>query len=101
MLDVILGILCVAAVVVAALCARQLQRWERLLSGARIVIAFKGKNKLTPRLIDFVRWAESLDSDKRVNGQTIYKLGGTTIALIKPDPRGHGKAKTTTIKTDS
>lgn len=79
------------------LCALQLYKWERLLRAARIVIYFKGRSQMSPRLIDVLIWAQKLQGDARVNGQVIYKGGQVTVALKKPDPRGHGKT-TTTVK---
>lgn len=97
-ITIVLDLLGIIGIVGGVICARQLRRWERQLQGARVVIAYKGKNKMTPRLLDFLRWANQLDSDKALNGQVIYKLGGTTLAIIKPAPKDHGKAQTRTIK---
>jgi len=76
---------------------RQLYRWERQLRGVRIQVTFKGKPKMNPRLIDWLRWGLTLQGDKRINGQVVYGQGGTTIALLKPQPRSHGKTKTKTV----
>lgn len=65
----------------------RLYRWEILLSRARVKVYFKGKPSMTPRLIDLVRWCDQLQGDKRVNGQVIFKQGGTTIALAKAHKR--------------
>lgn len=78
--------------------ARQLYRWERQLKRARVAVSFKGKRQMTPRLIDLLVWATRLEGDKKVNGQVIYKQGGTTIALLKPLPKEHGKTTTKTIR---
>lgn len=75
----------------------RLYRWEVLLSRARIKVYFKGKPSMTPRLVDVVRWCDQLQADKRVNGQVIYKQGGTTIALAKAHKRVP-KAKQKTVK---
>lgn len=79
----------------------KLYRWERLLQLSRVAVSFKGKRAMTPRLIDWLVWAQRLQSDKKVNGQVIYKQGGTTIALMQPPPKEHGKTETTTIKGES
>lgn len=98
MLTILLDILGIMGWLVALVCARQLYRWERQLTGARLRVSFKGRTQMTPRLIDWLRWANTLQGDKRVNGQVVYKQGGTTIAIVKPLPRDHGKTVTRTIK---
>lgn len=77
--------------------ARRLYRWETLLSRARVKVYFKGKTAMTPRLLDLVLWADKLQKDKQVNGQVIFKQGGTTIALAKAHKRVP-KAKQSTVK---
>lgn len=81
------------------LCALRLYRWERQLRGGRIAIAYKGKVKLNAPLIDWFNWINSLDRDRNATGHTIYKLGSTTVAILKrlPPP----KAKSTVRKEDS
>lgn len=95
---ILLVVLVVGAVwmIIALALARRLYRWERNLRGVRVQINYKGRAKMTPRLFDWLLWANQLESDKRVNGQVIYSQGGTTIMLRKPND--HGKATTKTIK---
>lgn len=96
--SIALAVLGVIGAIGGFLCARQLRRWERQLAGARVQVSFKGKALMTPRLLDWLTWCLSIEKDERVNGQVIYKQGGTTIALLKPRPKEHGKTKTRTIK---
>lgn len=98
MLTIVLSVLAIVGFAFGSACGYQLWRWERQLRGARISVTYKGKTKMTPRLLDWLLWANKLEGDKRVNGQVIYQMGGTTIALRKPLPRSHGKTKTRTIK---
>jgi hypothetical protein len=93
-LDILGGIGLVAGIVFGV----QLWRWERLLKGTRVAVSFKGKRQMTPRLIDWLVWAQRLEGDKQVNGQVIYSKGGTTLALLKLLPKDHGKTTTRTIK---
>ena len=86
---------------VGGICAHKLYQWEHLLQQSRVAVSFKGKRQMTPRLIDWLVWAQRLEGDKNVNGQVIYKQGGTTIALMKPAPKDHGKTVTTTVKEES
>lgn len=97
LLPVITGIAAVGWIS-ALIAGRRLYLWERQLKGARIQVSFKGKAQMTPRLLDWLVWANRLDGDKRVNGQVLYAKGGTTIALRKRAPREHGKTTTKTIK---
>lgn len=84
--------------VIAFVLGLRLYYWEKQLQGARIVIAYKGRTKMNPRLIDWLLWSKQLDSDHRVNGQVVYRNGGTTIAIVKVPLRTHGKTTTTTVK---
>lgn len=79
-------------------CLIRLREWERHLYRTRITIHFKGRPQLSPRLIDWLLWARQLETDKRVNGQVLYKMGGTTIALRKLEAKDHGKTVTKTVK---
>lgn len=88
----------IIAYILAFLFSRQLYQWERQLRGARVKVYFKGRVAMSPRLIDWLHWANTLHGDRKVNGQVVYKQGGTTIAITKPDPRGHGKTTTKTVK---
>lgn len=97
MLTAVLAGVTAGSLFIAMACARRLYQWEKQLNGARLIIAYNGKNKLTPRLIDLLRWANSLQGDKRVNGHTLYKERGTAVAIVKPTPRQHGKTVTKTI----
>lgn len=76
----------------------RLWRWERILKGARIVIQYKGKTKMSPRLFDWMVWVDSLEGNARVRSRSVYKIGGTTISITKPMPLGHGKTKTRTVQ---
>lgn len=78
-------------------CGWQLYRWERQLQRVRIAVFYKGKSQMTPRLIEWLKWGLSLERDKGVKGQAIYKMGGTTISLLKPVPKDHGKTEHRTI----
>lgn len=98
MVTLVLDILGGIGICVTIVFGRQLRRWERLLKGTRVAVSFKGKRKMTPRLIDWLRWAQQIESDKNVNGQVIYTMGGTTIAIMKLQPKGHGKTTTKTVK---
>lgn len=87
---------------IAALVAwRQLYRWERQLTGARVLVSYKGRTKMSPRLIDWLKWANTLQGDTRLNGQVIYKMGSTTISILKPLSRGHGKTATKTVAPEA
>lgn len=79
------------------LCGLKLRKWERQLTGARVAIAFKGKTQMSAPLIDWLGWANLLHKDKDSAGRAIYKMGGTTVAIVKPQPK-HGRTKTRTIK---
>lgn len=80
--------------VIGGICAYQLYRWEQLLKRSRVQVRYKGKPKMTPRLLDWLVWAQRLDSDKAVSGQVIYSQGGTVIALMRPLPKDHNKTTT-------
>lgn len=98
--DIILLIAVAFTSVLAGFFSMRLYRWEVLLSRARVKVYFKNKSAMTPRLIDIVRWCDELQKDKQVNGQVIYKQGGTTIALAKAHKRvPKPKVKTTKEKT--
>jgi hypothetical protein len=97
-MTVILLIVALLGWLAAIIAGRQLYRWERFLRGTRVQVRFKGKAKMSPRLIDWLVWAQRLQGDKKVNGQVIYSQGGTTIALMRLPPKDHGKTATTTIK---
>lgn len=81
------------------ICAIRLLQWERQLRGARIAIAYKGRVKLQAPLIDWLKWANSLDNDKTTTGRPIYKANATTVVILKRRPPV--KAKTITRKGDS
>lgn len=80
-------------------CGYRLFQWERQLRGARIAIAYKGRVKMDAPLIDWFKWCNSLDRDKRTSGHTIYKMNATTVAILKRRPPV--KAKTITRKGES
>lgn len=94
----ILDILGLVGIGIGYLCLRRHRKWERQLRGARIAVAYKGKVKINAPLSDWLLWAQSLDADKTVTGRTVYKLGMTTVAILKPRSPEHGKATTKTVK---
>lgn len=75
----------------------RLYRWEKQLRGAKLAIAFKGRVKMSPTIHDLLKWALVLDRDKRNTGQAFFRMGGTTVAILKPTPK-HGKATVKTVK---
>lgn len=79
------------------LCLYRLRSWEKQLAGARIAIAFKGKVKMDPSLLECMNWSRALMRDKHNNGRSFYKAGGTTVVILKPRPR-YAKTKTRTIE---
>lgn len=76
----------------------RLYRFEQLLKRARIVIAYKGKVKVNRPLDDWLRWCFQADKDRGANGQVMYQLGGTSIAVMEKTAKDHGKI---TTKTES
>lgn len=82
-----LAILCGATTALAVFFGYRLYQWEKLLSRSRLKVWFKGKPAMTPRLLDLVEWSRLLQNDKAVNGQVIYKQGGTTLALTRAHKR--------------
>lgn len=99
-MTVILYLAWVATLVFAVVVGRRLWRWERLLRAARISIAYKGKVKNSATLFDWLQWANRIDKDKTANGQVVYRSGATTVAIIKPAPKGHGKTTHRQVKPD-
>ena len=81
-------------IAIGAASAYRLSRWERLLRRSRIVVAYKGRVKMNRPLLDWLVWARSADKDKQTTGHAIYKMGGTTIAVLEPVAKDHGKAVT-------
>lgn len=87
MILIILLIITAVSLIAAILFGYRLYRWEVLLSRARVKVYFKNRVAMTPRLIDILTWCNELQKDKALNGQVIYKQGGTTIALVKAHKR--------------
>lgn len=98
MITVALAVVTVCSLAFGLVAMRQLYRWERQLRGVRVQVTFKGRVTMTPRLLDWLKWGLTLEGDKQVNGQVIYKQGGTTIALLKPSD--HGKSKTRKVAAE-
>lgn len=86
MIYVLLGVT-VASLALAGLFGYRLYQWERALSRSRVKVYFKNRTAMTPRILDFVLWSKQLQGDKAVNGQVIYKQGGTTIAITRAHKR--------------
>jgi hypothetical protein len=78
--------------------AYKLWQWEYLLRYSRVQVRYKGRARMTPRLLDWLVWANRLKSDKQVSGQTVYAQGGTTISIMRPLPRDHNKTTHRIIK---
>lgn len=78
-------------------CGARLRRWERQLAGARIAVAYKTRVKLEAPLVEWLTWANMLDKDQQSRGRVVYRMGGTSVAILKPR-RGHGKTQTKTVK---
>lgn len=85
---------------IAVICILRLRQWDRHLRRARIAIAYKGKVKMSPPLIDWFHWSLAVEKDKQVKGRSVYKMGGTTVAILKPLPKEHGKTETKTVSVD-
>jgi hypothetical protein len=75
----------------------RLRSYNRYLADARIAVAYKQKVKLQAPLGEWLQWANMLGKDQQSNGRVVYRMGHTTVAILKPRP-GHGKTKTRTIK---
>lgn len=87
MLTILLLVTTAIAVSLALFFGYRLYTWERALSRSRMKVYFKNRTAMTPRLLDLVIWSRELQKDKAVNGQMIYKQGGTTIALTRAHKR--------------
>jgi hypothetical protein len=95
MVGLIVGIIGVAF---GLYCGWKLRQWEHHLARSRIAIAYKGKVKMNTPLYEWLLWANRLDKDQQSRGRAVYKMGSTTVAILKPQPRTHGKTKTKTVK---
>ena len=100
MLTLIFSAITIVSLLIGSACTYRLYKWERLLRRARIAVAFKGKTKINRPLLDWMTWCRSADKDKHATGQVIYKLGGTTIAVLEPIARSHGKTVTKPVKAE-
>lgn len=98
MIDIFCVTFGMVSLALALYCVIRLYRWERMLRRARIVIFFKGKSKINRPLIDWLRWCQSADKDKEQRGQAVYKMGGTTVAVLQPVSASHGKTVTKPVK---
>jgi hypothetical protein len=65
-------------------CYVELWRWARQCQHARILIAWKRRVVLDRPLVDYLTWANSLDRDKKANGQVIWRMGQASVAIAKP-----------------
>lgn len=78
-------------------CGYRLWRWERQLAGARIAIAYKQKVRMQAPLFEWLQWANLLGKDEQSTGRVVYRMGATSVAILKPRPN-HGKTKTRTVR---
>lgn len=78
--------------------AYKLREWERCLKGARIAIFFKGRSRMQPSLFEWLRWAQAVERSKTERGREVYKMGGTTVAILQPRHKSHGKSETRQVK---
>lgn len=80
-------IACVAFGVVgwayAVKCYRELFKWARQCQRARIAVAYKEKVRLEGPLVEWLGWCNALDKDKESRGRVVYRMGGTSVAVIK------------------
>lgn len=100
-MEVILALLAVAGWFAAIYLGVRLYRWERQLAGARVAVAYKQKVKMDAPLVDWLKWANMLRRDEQARGRVVYRMGGTSVAILKPRPRSHGKTTTTHRKPES
>lgn len=59
-----------------------LWRWARQCQHARIAIAYKQKVKLEAPLVEWLAWVKMVDKDKQSHGRVVYRLGGTSVAIV-------------------
>lgn len=72
-----------AGIAFGARCYWELKKWARQCQGLRIAVSFKRRVVLQAPLVEWLLWGNLLDKDKDSNGRVVYKMGGTTIAIIK------------------
>jgi hypothetical protein len=97
--DIVSWIVGIAGIAAAAFFGYKLRQWELLLS-ATVAIAYKGKIKMRPSLLEMLKWALAVSKSEKENARTFYKLGGTDIAIVQPRDKTHGKAVTKKVATD-
>jgi hypothetical protein len=62
---------------------RDLHAWTDQCNHARIVVAYKNKVKINAPITEWIMWCNMLDKDNKANGRTVYRIGGTDVAIIK------------------
>lgn len=87
------------AVTLAAICILRVYSWGQYLKRTRIVIFYKGKSKINVPMIEWLKWAQTLQRDKAAKGHTVYKMGGTDVGILKKLPRDQGKTKSKKVVT--
>jgi hypothetical protein len=74
-----------------------LRGWQRTLT-MRIAVAYKGRVKIQAPIREWITWSRSVEKNADRKGQEVFKMGGTTVAILKPLPKEHGKTTVTTRK---
>jgi hypothetical protein len=97
--DIISCIIGFLGLAVACFFGWKLRQWEYLLT-SRIAIAYKGKIKMSPQLIEWLQWSAAMTKDGKENARVVYKLGSTTVAIVVPRGKDHGKTVTKVVKTE-
>lgn len=97
-ISIFIGVLGLIGLLFGCFCAHKLYQWERFLKGARLAIAYKGKTKMQPTLLELMRWAITVSKDPNATGRAFYKMSSTTVAILQPRPKSHGATVTTQVK---
>jgi len=95
---IILYLIGVIGWAIAGLCCLRVYTWAQYLKRTRIVIFYKGKSKINVPMIEWMKWAQTLERDKSARGHTVYKMGGTDVGILKKLPRDQGKTKSQKVK---
>ena len=62
-----------------------LWKWARDCQQATIAVAFKRKVVMSPTLVELLLWSRKVPAGQ--NGQTFYRAGNVTVAIVKREKR--------------
>lgn len=61
----------------------ELRKWAHLIKYGWVIVAYKNKVKINAPLQEWALWCRTAEKDKGSNGRAVYKLGGTTVAVVR------------------